>query len=36
MPIKGVVLIFIVALVAVVVCWDEMSQDIIKWFKEDK
>lgn len=34
MPIRGVILIFLIALVAVVICWDEMSEDIIKWFKK--
>lgn len=35
MPIKGIILVFIIAIVVVATCWEEIYPEISQWFKEE-
>lgn len=36
MPIKGIILVFIIALAIVVTCWGEIYPAISQWLKEEE
>jgi hypothetical protein len=35
MPFKGIIAVFLAALIIAVVCWKEVREDLVQWLEED-